>query len=55
MAESRYSAADLIEFIHDTHLHTMTKRDSGKLHEMCKYLMIEIEEYWMKWDDPQPR
>jgi len=49
------TAKDLIACIEQLTLHTMTKLESGKLHEQLNGVRIGIEELWAKWDDPEPR
>jgi len=53
MAENFTTAKDLLEVIENLNLHTMKARESERLHAACKGIMIDVEEFWARWDDPK--
>jgi len=52
MSEKWTSAKHLLEAFENVNLHTMTARESERLHTECKWIMSTIEEFWAKWDNP---
>jgi len=49
------TAKEVIDAISNVNLHSMTARESERLHAECRGILITIEEFWAKWDDPVAR